>query len=173
MKGSEPTGEVFETLVRPSKKIPLKVSQVHGITDKDVENKPTIEEIFPKFMSFIGNKILVAHNAEFDLSFIKKYLKRFTQFPFNNSCIDTLQLSRQLYSYEKGHSLSAIASRFEIRKKVDRHRSLGDCYLTAEIFSEMLKTLKRRKEVYKGWVADGKAIALYTKLKPYLKIKKL
>ena len=145
LKGTEPTGETFSSLINIQKKIPEKVKAIHGIQDKELEGKPTIEEIFPKFLNFLGNKILIAHNAEFDLSFLKKNLKRFPHLAFPNYCIDTLQLSRQFFSYEKGHSLNAIAARFEIPTDKDRHRSLGDCTLTAKIFSEFLKALKRRK----------------------------
>ena len=145
LKGTEPTGETFNSLINIQRKIPEKVKTIHGIQDKDLEDKPTIQEIFPKFLNFLGNKILIAHNAEFDLGFLKKNLKRFPHLSFPNYCIDTLQLSRQFFSYEKGHSLSAIASRFELPIDKDRHRSLGDCYLTAKIFSEFLTGLKRRK----------------------------
>ncbi len=145
LKGTEPTGETFTSLINIQKKIPEKVKAIHGIQDEDIKDKPTIEEIFPKFLNFLGHKILIAHNAEFDLGFIKKNLKRFGHLSFPNHCIDTLQLSRQFFSYEKGHSLNAIASRFEIPLDKDRHRSLGDCYLTAKIYSEFLKALKRRK----------------------------
>ncbi len=145
LKGTEPTGETFSSLINIQRKIPEKVKAIHGIQDKDIEDKPTIQEIFPKFLNFLGSKILIAHNAEFDLGFLKKNLKRFPHLSFSNHCIDTLQLSRQFFSYEKGHSLNAIASRFELPTDKDRHRSLGDCYLTAKIFSEFLKALKRRQ----------------------------
>ncbi|MBI3018488.1 MAG: 3'-5' exonuclease [Deltaproteobacteria bacterium] len=145
LKGAELTGETFSSLINIQRKIPEKVKTIHGIQDEDIKDKPTIEEIFPKFLNFLGNKILIAHNAEFDLGFLKKNLRRFPSFSFPNYCIDTLQLSRQFFSYEKGHSLNAIASRFEIPTDKDRHRSLGDCHLTAKIFSEFLKALKRRK----------------------------
>ncbi|MBI2646375.1 MAG: 3'-5' exonuclease [Deltaproteobacteria bacterium] len=77
LKGTEPTGEVFSSLVNIQKKIPEKVKAIHGIQDKELEGKPPIEEIFPKFLNFLGNKILIAHNAEFDLSFLKKNLSSF------------------------------------------------------------------------------------------------
>ena len=145
LKGSTPTGEVFETLVNIGRKIPEEVKAIHGITDKEIQGKPTIDEAFPKFINFIGNKILIAHNAEFDLGFIRKYLKRFPSVLFNNICIDTRQLSKLLFSYEKSHSLNSIINRLDIAQDVNRHRSLGDCLLTAKVFSHFLDTLKRRK----------------------------
>ena len=145
LKGGEATGEVFHSLIHIQKPIPKKASQIHGITDKDLQGQPTIEEIFPKFINFIGNRILIAHNASFDLEFVKKNLKRFPNIAFTNPCIDTLELSRQLFSYEKTHNLDAIANRFGIQIGTDRHRSLEDCQLTAQIFSEFLKTLRRQR----------------------------
>lgn len=148
LRGCEPTGETFQTLIHIQKPIPKQATSVHGISDKDLIGKPSLREIFPDFIRFIGNKMLIAHNATFDLEFVKKGLERFPQTSFNNHCIDTLQVSKQIFSYEKGHSLDAIANRFGIHTKIDdtqnRHRSLGDCHLTARIFSEFLKTLKRR-----------------------------
>ena len=146
MKGDQPTGDIFSTLVNIQRKIPKAATAVNGITNQDIKDQPTIEEVFPKFIHFIGNKVLLAHNAEFDLSFIERYLKRFPRVSLNNPCLDTLQLSRMLYPYEKKHNLDAIAARFEIRQQLDtRHRSVGDCLLTAKIFGEFLKTLKRRR----------------------------
>ena len=86
----------------------------------------------------------MAHNAAFDLGFVKKNLERFPTLTLTSPCIDTLQLSKQLFSYETGHSLDAIVKRFGIRMTEKRHRSIGDCNLTAKIFSEFLNILKRR-----------------------------
>ncbi|MBI4040926.1 MAG: 3'-5' exonuclease [Deltaproteobacteria bacterium] len=145
LRGPHPTGEIFHTLIDIGRKIPPQATQVHGITTQDLKGQPTIETVFPKFLEFIGPKMLIAHNAEFDLSFIHKNLMRFPELPFHNYCLDTLSLSKQLFSYEKKHNLDAIVQRFEIRKENDRHRSVGDCMLTAKIFSEFLETLKRKK----------------------------
>ncbi len=144
LRGTEPTGETFHSLINIQKKIPEQAKAINGISDKDLEGQPTIEEIFPKFIRFIGAKILIAHNAGFDLDFITENLKRFPQLSFTNFCIDTLQLSRSLFSYEKSHNLDAIAQRFGIIPEKSRHRSLGDCTITAKIFIEFLKILKRK-----------------------------
>ncbi len=145
LKGGSPTGETFNTLVNIKRKIPKQVKAINGISDKDIQGQPTIDELFPKFLNFIGNRILIAHNASFDLGFVKKYLIQFPHLIFNNMCIDTLELSRQLFSYEKSHNLTAIVNRLEIPVDDQRHRSLGDCLLTAKVFSHFLETLQRRK----------------------------
>lgn len=144
LRGGEPTGETFHSLINIQKKIPESAKAVNGITDKDLEGQPTIQEVFPKFIRFIGSKILIAHNAPFDIGFIKKNLQRFPRLLFTNTCIDTLELSRWLFSYEKSHNLDAIAGRFGIKPQQSRHRSLGDCFVTAKIFIEFLKILKRK-----------------------------
>ena len=144
LRGSEVTGEIYQTLVHIHKPIPRQASSIHGITDKELENQPPIEEVFPQFLKFIGKKTLIAHNAAFDLGFIKKNLERFPNLSFTNSCIDTLQISKHFFSYEKGHSLAAIAKRLSISSDEKSHRSLADCKLTSKIFAEFLKLLKRR-----------------------------
>lgn len=144
LRGDQPTGETFQSLVQIHKPIPKQATLIHGIKDADLKGQPSIEKVFPDFINFIGQKMLVAHNAAFDLEFIKKNLQRFPRVQFNNCCIDTLQLSKHLFSYEKTHNLDAIASRFGIHSTKERHRSLGDCALTATLLSEFLKTLKRR-----------------------------
>ena len=148
LRGEEPTGETFQTLVNIQKPIPKEATQVNGIKDEDLVGKPLLQDVFPQFIQFIGTKILIAHNAEFDLGFLKKVLRLFPSFSFSNHCIDTLQLSRMLFSYEKSHNLDALANRFGLfpEEFVDgRHRSLGDCFLTAKIFGEFLKFLKRKR----------------------------
>ena len=146
IRGDKLTGDTFQTLINIEKPMPKSASAVHGITDKDLKGKPTLEKVWPEFLSFIGNRMLIAHNAEFDLGFVKKAIERFPHQSLTNHCIDTLQVSRQLFSYEKGHSLDAISKRFGLRYTgTDRHRSMGDCHLTAQVFSEFLKVLKRRK----------------------------
>lgn len=90
VRGSEPTGATFQTLIDIQRPIPRQSTLIHGIEDKHIQGQPTIEEAFPKFMDFVGNHMLIAHNAPFDLAFIKKNLRRFPSIPFNNHCLDTL-----------------------------------------------------------------------------------
>jgi DNA polymerase III subunit epsilon len=152
IRGDQPTDQSFHTLIDIKKDVPEQATAVHGITSADLKGQPTIEEAFPKFLDFLGNKMLIAHNAGFDLNFVKKNLKRFPHLSFANSCLDTLALSKQLFSYERRHNLGAIASRFEIRSNQDRHRSIGDCLLTAKVFAQMLQTLKRRRSATLGHI---------------------
>ncbi len=148
LRGGEPTGETFQTLVHIAKPIPKQASLINGILDQDLMGQPPIDVVFPKFLDFIGHRILIAHNASFDLEFIKKNLERFPFVHFLNFCIDTVELSKLLFSYEKGHNLDAIANRFAIKnfetEAKGRHRSLGDCTITSKIFGEFLKILKQR-----------------------------
>ena len=62
----------FSELINPQKDISYKIQELTGITNDMVRDKPTIEEILPKFMEFVGDSVLVAHNAAFDVGFIKK-----------------------------------------------------------------------------------------------------
>ncbi|MFR3071532.1 MAG: PolC-type DNA polymerase III [Paeniclostridium sp.] len=62
----------FNELINPEKDISYKVQELTGITNDLIKDKPTIEEILPKFMEFVGDSVLVAHNAEFDIGFINQ-----------------------------------------------------------------------------------------------------
>lgn len=148
LRGDIPTGETFQSLIDIQKPVPKEASNIHGIRNEDLKGKPLLRDVLPQFIQFIGTKILIAHNAEFDLGFLKKALRSLPSFNFQNHCIDTLQLSRMLFSYEKSHNLDALANRFGFFPEEftdQRHRSIGDCLLTAKIFGELLKSLKRKK----------------------------
>jgi DNA polymerase-3 subunit alpha (Gram-positive type) len=90
-------GEIFDeftTLVKPSVSIPKKVTEITGITDSLVSDSPLIESIFDKFLNFIDGHIIVAHNIDFDIGFIKKYASENEKTVNVKALCDTLLLSR-------------------------------------------------------------------------------
>ena len=138
-------GEVideFSTFVNPQKHIPQRVTEVTNITDEMVADAPAIEEIFPKVLEFIKGSVLVAHNAGFDIGFLKQNAKALG-YEFNYTYLDTLSLAKDLFPDYKKYKLGKIAENLGIKVEV-AHRALDDVDTTVKVFRVMLDMLKKR-----------------------------
>ena len=136
-------GEVideFEIFVNPEKPIPQRVVEVTNITDEMVKDAETIDKVFPKILEFVGDSIIVAHNASFDVGFLKHNAK-LLGYEFNNTYIDTLPLAKDLLPDLKKYKLGKIADSLGIEVDV-AHRALADVDTTVKVFNVMLKKLK-------------------------------
>ena len=136
-------GEVideFEIFVNPEKPIPQRVVEVTNITDEMVKDAETINKVFPKILEFVGDSIIVAHNASFDVGFLKHNAK-LLGYEFNNTYIDTLPLAKDLFPDLKKYKLGKIADSLGIEVDV-AHRALADVDTTVKVFNVMLKKLK-------------------------------
>lgn len=134
--------DTFSELVNPGKKIPEKVIELTGITDEMVKDKLAIDKILPKFIDFIDESVLVAHNASFDMGFINKKLEDIN-ITLSNPVLDTLQFSRELYSHLKSHKLNKIAKYLNISLE-NHHRAVDDSKATAEILLKMITDVKEK-----------------------------
>jgi DNA polymerase III subunit epsilon len=125
---------VFHTLVNPKRMIPEEATRVNGITNDMVAAAPTLDQVIPKFLDFIGTAWLVAQNAKFDMSFLMKYLVQWN-IRRDLEVYDTVHFSRRAFPAENRHNLDKICERLGLCVKPgDRHRSMGDVKLTAQAF---------------------------------------
>ncbi|AWK87938.1 exonuclease [Azospirillum thermophilum] len=142
VRGRILTGETFNTLVNPRRAIPPESVPFHGITDAMVADKPTIDKVLPQFRAFVSGAVMVAHNAAFDLKFLKMK-ERASGVAFDGPVLDTMLLSRMLLGNDGDHTLDGIAERLGI-EVVDRHTALGDSLVTAAVFLRMVEMLRER-----------------------------
>ncbi|GAB6071654.1 3'-5' exonuclease [Venenivibrio stagnispumantis] len=161
----------FSSLVKPDIQIiPPHITQLTGITTAMVIDKPKIEEIFDKYMDFIGDSIIVAHNASFDLSFLNLVNNRLYGKNIQNPTICTLKLARRIFPELQSKSLSNLAYHFNLSFQ-QRHRALSDAYATYEIFKRIIDILQDYKinkvlDIIK--LANGKEINLINKRRRYV-----
>ncbi len=134
----------FSCFVNPEKPIPPRVTEVTHITDEMVKDAETIDKVMPKIIDFVGDSVIVAHNARFDVGFLK-YNSKKLGLKFDNTYLDTLALAKVLFPDFKKYKLGAIASRLEIEVLV-AHRALDDVDTTVKVFNVMLEKL-RKKEI--------------------------
>lgn len=130
--------KTFVSLVNPERDIPWEAKQVNKISDDDVRSAPGIEEVLPKFLEFAKGTILVAHNATFDMGFLRYEKEMCWGYIDLPECLCTMRLSRTLYAREFGHSLDAVARRLNLTLPQARHRALPDVILTAHAFLRMI-----------------------------------
>lgn len=133
----------FNSLVKPKNEIDEYITELTGITNGMVKNAPTIEEILPDFMNYIGNDILIGHNVNFDINFIYDNLYRNKFDVLINDFIDTMRISRKLLPELSHHRLIDLAKYFKI-DSTNNHRSLKDCEITMNVY-ENLKEIALQK----------------------------
>ena len=128
--------EEFTTLVKPDYKITAENVAITGITEEMVKDSPKIGAVIPDFMKFIDGAVLVAHNADFDVKFIKRFAGA-EEYEVKNKVMDSVELARATLPFLKRHDLHTVADHFGIAFR--HHRALSDAYATAEAFVEMMK----------------------------------
>lgn len=133
-----PTGKHYHVYINPERDIPAEATAVHGITNEFVKDKPTFGEVVGEFFDFIGNDMLVIHNAEFDVKFINAEFRMFG-FPTldNRRVLDTLKMAREKFPGSPAN-LDALCRRFGIDNSSRTfHGALLDAQLLGEVYLEL------------------------------------
>jgi len=134
-----PTGAEFHRFVNPERDVPAEAQAVHGISTEFLKDKPLFSQIVDDFLSFIGEDLLVIHNAQFDVGFLSAELARIGRPPIMMSrVVDTLALARRKHPAGP-NSLDALCKRYSVdNSKRTKHGALMDSLLLAEVYVELL-----------------------------------
>lgn len=163
IKGGEIIDE-FSCFVNPEMPIPEEVVKITNITDEMVKDAETIDQVMPKVLEFIGDTVLVAHNADFDIGFIRHNALELG-YEFDNMYIDTLRMAKQIFPELNRFRLGKIAEYLGIEVIV-AHRALDDVLTLIKVFNVMLERIKDKKigtwiEFEKEWAEDEDAYKKY------------
>ena len=138
----EKVTERFETLINPGQPIPYYIQSMTGITDKMVADAPGFEEVAEKIFQLLHDKIFIAHNVNFDYSFVKSHLRE-AGFDLNTKKLCTVRLGRKIFPGLASYSLGNLSRSLGITI-YDRHRAGGDSEATVQIFQLLLQNDKEQ-----------------------------
>lgn len=131
----------FSNLINPKVKLERIITDVTGLTDNDLIDKPSIEEVLPKFIKFIEDYPVIGHNVSFDIDFINHNLKSLNIDKLKNKIIDTLFLSRITIYDIKNHRLKTLKQYLNL--SYDSHRAICDCYTCNEVYQYCKNRIKK------------------------------
>ena len=147
-------GECINQLVNPGMPIPPASTKVHKVTDAMVADAPNIQTAAAGLHSFSQNSVIVAHNAPFDMAFLRRHGKA-SGLDWSHPVLDTVLLSAVLFGASETHTLDALCDRLGVTIPEElRHTALGDAQATAEVLCLMLPMLTSR-----GFTTFGEVIA--------------
>lgn len=135
--------ERFSKFINPKVPIPFRIEQLTGISDDMVMEADTIDKVLPEFLEFSKDCVMVAHNADFDMSFIFKNAQDLGM-DFKCTIVDTVSLARVLLTGINRYKLDTVAKTLGISLE-NHHRAVDDAECTAEIFVKFVEMLKERE----------------------------
>ncbi|MDD4124831.1 MAG: PolC-type DNA polymerase III, partial [Eubacteriales bacterium] len=158
--------DVFETFVNPGMPIPPNITALTGITDDMVKDAPSQKEAVVAFLNFAGDTMLVAHNANFDMGFIRKAASD-NRLRFNNPYLDTVSLSRYLNPGLAKHNLEAVRKHYGLGE-FKHHRASDDSEMLSKIFGCMIRQMEPDGVTTVGEMMNEMSVKTDPrKLKPY------
>ena len=136
----------FQTFVNPGRKLDRKIVELTGITDDMLKDAPSIEQVLPQFMEFVGDHVLVAHNSEFDTGFIRAECQR-QNIPYPFTSVDTLILSQNLLPHLGKFKLDVVADALSL-PEFSHHRAADDAVTCGLIMSRLMKILEEEHDIH-------------------------
>ncbi len=137
----------FQTFVDPERPLDKKIVELTGITDAMLMGAPKIEEVLPKFLEFIGGRVLVAHNADFDTGFIRAECRRLG-YEYNYTSADTLILSQNLLSHLNKFKLNIVSNALSL-PDFTHHRAGDDAMTCGLIMDRLMKKLEEEHNIHR------------------------
>ena len=135
--------ERFDELIACDMPLPKIITELTNITDEMLAGRDSEENVTKRFLDFVGGLPLVAHNAQFDISFIRSACKKYNLKEFNNTVIDTMGLARNMYPDWRNHKLSTLVKNLKVEWDEDKHhRADYDSEGTSKCFYQMIEELK-------------------------------
>jgi len=128
--------ETFQQLIDPKQPLEERVEILTGISTKELEGHPTIQQILPELTEFLGDDVLLGHRVLFDYSFLKRVFTN-EKIPFERKGIDTLKLARQFITECESKKLESLCKHYAIRHQA--HRALGDALATVELYQILVE----------------------------------
>ena len=144
----------YSQLINPGRHIPEHITNITSITDDQVANMPKIDVVIKEFVDFIGEAVLVAHNAPFDIGFIKRDIKKYLALDYECSVIDTLQMARDLFPDLKKYGLGDLNKTLGLALE-NHHRAVDDSQATANMFIIFLEKYKEQGFEYLKDINNG------------------
>ena len=154
-----PTNNTFHEYINPQRPVSEDAYKVHGYSNKYLSDKKIFSEIVENFLNFIRDKIIIIHNAPFDLSFLNYELKIINKKPIDiKNVIDTLEIARSKYPGSQ-NSLDALCKRFNIdNSKREKHNALIDCHLLKEVYVNLVDQKEPKLKLESSEIINSKLI---------------
>ena len=128
----------FQQLVNPQMPVHPEVTKVHGINDEQLANQPVIDEVMPRFLAFIGDAVLIAHNASFDMGFLRIELNRCGLSSVQNTIVDTIALARKTFPKLGKYNLQHLVTIWNFPPNT-AHRALNDAQQCKRVFERCVQ----------------------------------
>ncbi|KRK83189.1 helicase C-terminal domain-containing protein [Companilactobacillus bobalius] len=133
---------IYDQKINPKVPIPGRITALTGLSDDDVKDSPTFEEVAPDIFKLLKNRVFIAHNVNFDLTFLNRELKRIGMNQLNVKAIDTVELSQILFPTISSYKLQDLTHYLSITHK-NPHSANSDAHVTAELFLIILKRIQQ------------------------------
>ncbi|MCX5748679.1 MAG: 3'-5' exonuclease [Candidatus Saganbacteria bacterium] len=135
--------DVFTTLIKPTGPIPPEIERLTGISQDMVEGKPGIKQVLQDFIDFAGSSIIVAHNSDFDLGFLKYHIRKELEKEFTNRVACTVKVSRTIVPGLRNYKLHTVAEHMGIEVR-NRHRAMGDSEITFKVWNKLVELMMQK-----------------------------